>query len=306
MRDLPLNALRAFAAIYLTGGIRPAGRLLGVSHSSVARHLSELEAMLGTSLVERTRDARALAFTAAGETLGREAAGALGALDSTWSSIRERRGAGTVTISAAPSVAALWLLPRLHRLAEALPRVEVSVLAEQRVRAPSEEGSDLAIRMGGRTSGDAEPLMDDALTPVAAPRLLSRARTARGGPTGGATVAALLSDLPLLHDRDPNAGWPCWIERHGSKGLDASAGPRFTSSDLVLRAAKLGQGVALARLRLAGADLADGSLERLTPASVHLPDAYQLVADPDRREHASVRAVRDWLHAEAAAEGSCS
>ena len=306
MRDLPLNALRAFAAVYLTGGIRPAGRLLDVSHSSVARHLSELEAMLGTSLVERTRDARALAFTAAGGNLGREAAGTLGALDRAWSRVRERRGAGTVTIWAAPSVAALWLLPRMHRLAEALPRVEVSVLAEHRVRAPSEEGSDLAIRMGGRTSGDAEPLMDDALTPVATPRLLSRARAARGGPTGGVTVVALLGDLQLMHDHDPNAGWPCWIERHGSMGLDASAGPRFTSSDLVLRAAKLGQGVALARLRLAGADLADGSLERLTPASVHLPDAYQLVADPGRREHPSVRAVRDWLRAEAAAEGLCS
>ena len=305
MRDLPLNALRAFAAVYLTGGLRPAGRLLCVSHSSVARHLSELEATLGTPLIDRGNNARSLVLTETGENLGREVASSLGALDRAWSAIRERRGASTVTISAAPSVAALWLLPRLPGLATTLPKIEVSVLAEQRVRAPSEEGSDLAIRMG-RASRRAEPLMDDALSPVASPRLLNRARTARGGQTGGATVAALLQDLPLLHDRDPNASWMSWFDLHGPAGRDAFVGPRFASSDLILRAAKLGQGVALARLRLASADLADGSLKRLSCEMVHLPDAYQLVVNPERNGRASVRAVRDWLHAEAAADMGCS
>ena len=148
--------------------------------------------------------------------------------------------------------------------------------------------------------------MDDALSPVASPRLLNRARTARGGQTGGATVAALLQDLPLLHDRDPNASWMSWFDLHGPAGRDAFVGPRFASSDLILRAAKLGQGVALARLRLASADLADGSLKRLSCEMVHLPDAYQLVVNPERNGRASVRAVRDWLHAEAAADMGCS
>lgn len=306
MRNLPLNALRAFAAIYLTGGIRPAGRHLGVSHSSVARHLSELEAMVGAPLIDRMRDGHKLTFTAAGESLGRKAADSLGKLDRVWSATKERRSGRTVTISAAPSVAALWLLPRLYKLADTLPKIEVSVLAEQRVRAPSEEGSDLAIRMGGSKNKNTEPLMDDALTPVATPSLLRRARTARGGSTGGATVAVLLADMPLLHDRDPNAGWDRWTDCHEPKDLDTVAGPRFTSSDLVLRSAKLGQGVALARLRLAKADVANGSLERLTSASIHLPDAYRLVAYPNQSGRASVKAVRDWLHAEAEAEGPCN
>ena len=112
MRNLPLNALRAFVAVHQTGGIRPAGRMLGVAHSAVARHLRELEALLGIPLIEPERDGRALAFTAAGETLGVSASSAFGALDGTWRELRERRPANAVTISAAPSVAALWLLPR--------------------------------------------------------------------------------------------------------------------------------------------------------------------------------------------------
>lgn len=273
--------------------------MLGVSHSSVARHLAELEAHVGAPLVERDDPARALAFTPLGERLGREATKAIGALDRTWTLARERRSANAVTISAAPSVAALWLLPRLSRLAKAHPRIEVSVLAEQRVRAPSEEGSDLSIRMGSPRKGErAVPLMDEALAPVASPRLLAKARAARGGATGGVTVATLLCDLPLLHDRDPNAGWSIWTERYCPDDADLAFGPRFSprfsSSDLVLRAAKQEQGVTLARLRLTADDLASGALERLSDAAVPLPDAYWIV-ERDDAKRASVCAVRDWL-----------
>ncbi len=305
MRDLPLNALRAFAAVYQTGGIRPAGRILGVAHSAVARHLRELEGLLGVPLIEPERKGRSLAFTAAGEVLGASTGATLGALERTWGELRERRAANAVTISAAPSVAALWLLPRLGRLAEALPKVEVSVLTEQRVRDPAEEGSDLSIRMGRARRDEAgEPLMDDALTPVAAPRTLARARAARGGPTGSGSPAILLRDLPLLHDRDPNAGWALWAREYGPKDFDFERGARFASSDLVLRAAKLGQGVALARLRLATEELRSGGLERLSDASVTMPDAYWLIRRTDRTEHSAVKAVREWLETEGAAATS--
>lgn len=299
MRDLPLNALRAFAAVHLAGGIRPAGRALGVSHSSVARHVAELEAHVGAPLIDRGSEGRALAFTPLGERLGQAASKTLGSLDRTWTAARERRLANAVTISAAPSFAVLWLLPRLPRLAEAHPRIEVSVLAEQRVRAPSEEGSDLSVRMGRPRRGErAVPFMDDALTPVASPRLLARARAGRSRSPGGASVAALLRDLPLLHDRDPNAGWSAWTEHHGPAGPGLAQGPRFSSSDLVLRAAKQGQGVALARLRLAEDDIGTGALERLSDDVVALPDAFWIVMGDEGEGRASVRAVRDWLMGE--------
>ena len=263
--------------------------------------MAELEALVGAPLIDRGSEGRALAFTPLGERLGQAASKTLGTLDSTWTSVRERRPANAVTISAAPSFAALWLLPRLPRLTEAHPRIEVSVLAEQRVRAPSEEGSDLSIRMGRPRRGErAVPFMDDALTPVASPRLLAQARIAPGRPAGDATVATLLCDMPLLHDRDPNAGWSAWTEHHGPRDPGLARGPRFSSSDLVLRAAKQGQGVALARLRLAEDDIVSGALERLSDDVVPLPlpDAYWIVIGDGGKGRSSVRAVRDWLIAE--------
>ena len=47
MRRLPLSALRAFAAVFETGGVRPAARALQVTHSAVSRHVRELEAKAG-------------------------------------------------------------------------------------------------------------------------------------------------------------------------------------------------------------------------------------------------------------------
>lgn len=297
MYSLPTHALRALAAVYLTGGIRPAGRMLNVAHSSIARHLAELEARVGAPIVEKTKTHRRFAFTPLGETLGREAAEALSKLDTAWLAACEQRPPNGVVISAAPSFAALWLLPRLPVLSEAHPKIEVSVLAEQRVRGPEEEGCDITIRMGSaRVEEKATPLMDDALSPVVSQRLLARARTARGG---HASATALLNDLPLLHDRDPNAGWGIWSATHGPKGLDKRGGPRFASSDLVLRAAEQGQGVALARLQLAQDRLRSGSLVRLSESAIRLSSAYQLIGRKDRRTRHAVQAVWTWLLEEA-------
>jgi len=302
MRDVPLNALRALAGVYLAGGIRPSGRLLGVAHSAIARHLSELEAQLGAPIFDKVGDRRGAVFTALGERLGRDAAEAMTQLETSWQSAVERRAPNAVVISAAPSVAALWLLPRLPALAEALPKLEVSVLSEQRVRRPEDEGCDIAIRMGGTRADEvSETLMGDALTPVVSPRLLAKARTAKGG---AQLSLELLSTLPLLHDRDPNAGWNIWVKAHGPAGLDLRRGPRFASSDLLLRAAQQGQGIALARLRLAADAIATGALVRLTDDSVSLPSAYQLIGRSDQMPGHAVRSVWRWLLEDARRDAS--
>src|SRR5262245_56344328 len=69
MKDLPLNALRAFAAIHSCGGVRAAARELGIAHSSVSRHLAELEGWLGVELTTGAARPGAM-FTAQGEALG--------------------------------------------------------------------------------------------------------------------------------------------------------------------------------------------------------------------------------------------
>ena len=91
MRDLPLGALRAFAAVYERGGVRPAARALQVNHSSVSRHLRDLEAWLGVALLEPRDGAVRLVFTPQGEALGRSAVSGLTELARAVDAARELR-----------------------------------------------------------------------------------------------------------------------------------------------------------------------------------------------------------------------
>jgi LysR family glycine cleavage system transcriptional activator len=199
-----------------------------------------------------------------------------------------------VTVSATPSFAARWLLPRLPLLEGAHPGIEVSVGVDQRLTDLEAGGIDLAIRMGWGNWTDVrrEPLMDDALYPVMSPSLWED--------SGRPGEPADLARLRLLHDRDPQTSWEAWRREHGPRSLDVRSGPRFASSDLVLRAAAQGQGVALARHRLAVDDVASGALLRpLAGLSVELGPAYWIVLPKHRRVREATAAVVDWLREQA-------
>ncbi len=294
MKDLPLNSLRALAAVYETGGIRPAGRQLGVTHSAISRHLRELEAWIQVSLFQHSPGRRTLVFSLEGEVLGKAALSCLAELDASVASLREARQANSVTIATTPSFAVRWLLPRLASFQARCNWVEVSVVVDQRPKAPTEEGADISIRMGGRPRSAlaSQPLMNDRLYPVASKGYWLSA--------GQPCHPNDLTNLRLLHDRDPNASWATWKTKHGPSSLDVRKGARFTSSDLVLRAAEQGLGVALARHQLAQEAIANGILVRLFgEREVVLPNAYWIILDHGRAKQPAVQEAVDWLISEA-------
>lgn len=290
MTKLPLNALRAFATVYAQGGVRAAARELGIAHSSVSRHLAELDAWLGVALISDAAGRRHISFTPQGEALGKALLVGFGHMERAVASLRESRSSRSVTISAAPSFAARWLLPRLPRLELSHPHLEVSVVVDQKIDNLEAGDIDFAIRMGRGPWPDVrcEVLMDDTLYPVMSPALFED--SGRPGHPDD------LRGMRLLHDRDPHASWEAWRHEHGPESLDVLAGPRFASSDLVLRAAMLGQGVALARDRLAHDDVASGALVRpIKGMGVTLGSAYWIVLPKHGRVRTGTPSIIHWL-----------
>ncbi|HEX7199876.1 MAG TPA: LysR substrate-binding domain-containing protein, partial [Dongiaceae bacterium] len=105
----------------------------------------------------------------------------------------------------------------------------------------------------------------------------------------------------LLHDRDPSASWQLWRGKFGPAALDVRRGARFASSDLLLRAAAQGLGVALARARLAQEELASGALLRpFGPRRIVLGTAYWIVRPAGREARGAVNMLVSWLQQEAA------
>jgi LysR family glycine cleavage system transcriptional activator len=295
MKELPLNALRAFAAVYDRGGLRPAARALEISHSSVSRHLRELEHWLGVPLVERQAQRRALSFTPQGEALGQASLDALGKLSSAVAALREARRGNAVSLATTPSFAANWLFPRLADIEANLAWIELSVTVDQRPAPPGQLDADLAVRMGrGPWPGfNCQPLMDDALYPVMSPAYWKSA--------GRPCEPQELGRLRLIHDRDPQAAWEVWRAQYDTGGADLRSGPRYASSDLVLRAALQGLGVALARHRLVCEHLQSGTLIRPFGArQVDLARAYWLLTPEGQASRTAVAQVAAWLRSKAA------
>lgn len=295
MQTLPLNALRIFALVVQHGGIRAAARELKVSHSAISRHLAELERWLGTPIIERREGRRSSLVTAHGERLAAATQEALQAMLRAADAVRERRSPYAVTISTSPSFAARWLLPRLPLFERAHPRYEVSAVVDQRLDDPRAMSCDFAIRMGCGPWPDviAQPLMGDELYPV----MSSAFWEASGEPRR----PEQLRNLRLLHDRDPAVSWQSWRQMFGPEGLNVRNGPRFSSTDLVLRAASQGMGVALARDRLARDDLASRALVRpFKDLSLKLGQAYWLVTPRHVALRDSAKVVMTWLRREAA------
>ena len=294
MKDLPLNALRAFAAIYETGGIRPAARALRVTHSSISRHVRELESWIGLTLIEVPEGTRSLRFTDQGEALGRSALAGLRELETAIATVREAKRGNSVMIATTPSFASCWLLPRLPDLEATHPWIEISIIVDQRRSDPSEQGADFGVRVGrGPWSGLAsEPFMDDALYPVMSPSFWK----ASGKPTDPSDLVG----LRLLHDRDPNSTWEVWRNAYGPKDLDLRPGPRFTATDLVLKAAAKGLGVALARDRMVREDIDAGLVIRpFGDAEVVMRNAYWIVRSENSTSRSAVDKVIEWLKLQA-------
>jgi LysR family glycine cleavage system transcriptional activator len=294
MKDLPLNALRAFALTVEKGGVRPAARELAVSHSAVSRHLKELERWLGVTLLERDPGFRGLQVSAQARKLAEAIESALKDVNRAVDVVREHRSPNAVMLSVAPSFASRWLLPRLPAFEHGYPRVEVSILVDQKLEDLRTSGCDLVIRMGQGPGSDvdARPLMNDQLYPVMSPDAWRRA--------GQPQALDELRGMRLLHDRDPQASWAVWRENRGPKNLDVRKGPRFSSSDLVLRAAAQGLGVALARHRLVEDDILSGTLVRpFATAAITLDRAYWIVTRPGGPVREVAALVIAWLQREA-------
>jgi LysR family glycine cleavage system transcriptional activator len=301
MQKFPLAALRAFAAVYETGGVRPAARALQVTHSAVIRHLRELETWLGVELFEQKNTRGRIVLAPQGQALGKAALAGIAELQRAVESVREMRRPNSVVVATTASFAARWLLPRLPALQKSHAWIEVSVIAQQAVLGVAEQGADLALRMGTGPWPDCrcEPIMDDALCPV-----VSRSYW---NSIGERQPSRALAKARLLHDRDPAASWEKWFAAYPSKGIDLRTGPRFTSSDLSLRAASLGLGVALAQERLAEEDLDSGLLFRpFGSARVSVPRAYWLIQPAQNDTRPAVRAVAEWIRLQAKRAGSAA
>jgi molybdate transport repressor ModE-like protein len=144
--------VRFFAAVARHGSLSAAARALSVNHATVARRLAALEQSVGTRLVRRTPGGYVL--TRAGERALHAADGMQGAATALARLEPEAALTGLVRITATPSLAEMFLIPRLGALLREHPALDLEVVADRRTFSLQRHQSDIALRLGRPEKGE--------------------------------------------------------------------------------------------------------------------------------------------------------
>ena len=282
----PLNALQVFVNAARAKNLTRAAERLHLTVSALSHQVRTLEERLGYALF--VRGPRGLALTPEGERLLDRIAPHFDAIDAALRPMRAHRDSA-LSISALPSMASSWLMPRLPRFVAQFPDVEFN-LDSSTERVDFADGRfDAALRYGpGQWDGvTSELLFEEWLTPVASPALLRGKKR----PT-----LATLGDWPLLAPDDP---WPRWFEMFGGTP-PARYVATFSDSETLQRAAVEGLGIALGRATMVRPLIESGRLVAPFAERMRGRYAHHFVYPPRSRDHAAFRAFREWLLAEAA------
>jgi LysR family glycine cleavage system transcriptional activator len=302
-RTPPLAALRAFEAVARLGSLSSAAAELNVTKSAVSHQLRALEADLGVALLRRGGTTRRAETTDAGADLLSSVQQALTLLASACRNVRtaaRSRQAQRLNISANPSLAALWLAPRIGRFVALHPEINIQVyLHTNQDPAWQEQGIDLAF-LHMRDEGPHRPapgdirLMTETVVPVCSPALADAA--SRDDP-------ALFSRYRWLEEKhvaSPETSWRTWWKRLGLRDADWQEPLVLSGLSTVVSAAVAGAGIALGRSPLIDEEVARGGLVPLVPGLRMAGSwGYVIRMRPDRPDDAALPALVEFLLEEA-------
>jgi LysR family glycine cleavage system transcriptional activator len=283
----PLSALRAFAAYAEAGNLTAAGDRLNVTHAAISQQIRSLEERLGLQLLDR--NGRRATLSPEGTQLAQGLQQGFGAMVRVVEDLTGADALRPVQVTLTPSFAAAWLMPRLAGLHAAHPEINLMIDASCDLRALGPGGIDLAIRYGaGDWPGvEAELLLPSPVAIVAAPSLVG---------AGEFNCREDLARFHWLQEMGKNETSD-WFARYGVKG-GVAGGITALPGNLVLEAARTGQGVAILAQAFVEEDIAAGRL-RLLYQDDH-DKGYYIVTRPGVQRDA-VRTLLRWLRRQRAA-----
>ncbi|MEM7506260.1 MAG: LysR substrate-binding domain-containing protein [Pseudomonadota bacterium] len=286
-----LNALIAVEATARLGSFRAAAQEMRVTQGAVAQQVRGVEAELAMPLFERhAKGLIPLPGTQRFIDQVRQSLTSLSLATLDLQQSQRRETSHRIILSAPPTIASRWLIPRLAVFQAQNEALSIAVDASTTIRPlTGPERVDLAIRWGREPSGCWSQLfLEGPFVVVAAPGLIAAHRPS--GPQD-------LPGLPLITDGYDL--WGEWFERQIG-ALPPIQGPSMSLSTLAIDAAEQGMGFALAPEPLVRGAIDDGRLALVFPPHYDLTTTrgfYVVAADQPRR--GPLRKVVDWLMHEA-------
>lgn len=288
-RHLPsLRAISAVEAAARLGSFTEAAHELHVTQGAISRQVQELERLLGVDLFTRTGPK--LRLTDTGRTFAQSMGRLLDDLNEAMIVVQGRQEVNYVTLSMLPSVATKWLAPRLDRLINKHPDIDLRVSASRQLVNFDAEGIDAAIRYGkGKWPGlNAELLIGETVFPVCSPAYAEKKNL---------VTPSSLTDATLFH-AEIDEDWASWFAAAGISNVKIPRGPTLGDYAAILQAAIDSQGIALGRSVLVADDLAAGRLIAPFDISLKASCSYWFVTPSKNPELPNLIAIKKWVEDE--------
>ncbi|WP_175857432.1 LysR family transcriptional regulator [Burkholderia anthina] len=276
-----LDDLAAFLVVAEERNFTRAGKRLGVSQSALSQTVRALEARLGVRLLTRTT--RSVVPTEAGERLMGSIGPRIEAIQHELMLLSDLRDkpAGVIRLTATEYAAEAVLWPAIARLVDAYPDIKVEVQVDYGLTDIVRDRFDAGVRPG-------ETIAQDMIAVRIGPPMRM---AVAGSPayfakrTPPRTPQALIDHSCINLRLSSHGGLYAWeFEKRGRK-LNARVDGQlvFNSSNLILRAALDGRGLAYLTEGQMAPCLADGSLVRVLEDWCEPFSGYHLYY-PSRRQ----------------------
>ena len=292
-----LQAMKVFDRVVEEGSFAAAARAMDMSPPVVTRMVAELEQHLGTRLLQRTT--RKLALTDAGESYLQRVRAILHEIDDAEAAASTRDLRGTIRIVAAPVLATNFLAPMMAAWHAHYPKLMLDVSMDAYAASRVDE-FDVTIMVAGEDFDAnivARPLVQGEAIVVASPDYLER----RGIPREP-------QDL-IHHDYLRDSSAPVRLQSGPGRKLrlqslradvpdeevDAPAVLQSVSTELLMRAAVDGAGVAVTSRLLAEEHLARGELVHILPGWIFSRYTIYAALPSGRMLPARTRVFLDFL-----------
>ncbi|MFZ5692522.1 MAG: LysR substrate-binding domain-containing protein [Pseudomonadota bacterium] len=281
----PLNALRFLEAAERLRSFKLAADELNVTPSAVSHGIDTIERWYGGPLF--IRGTRGLEATPDAVEFAARVRNALQKLHDATARVPGRRAQGQLSITAAPTFASRWLLPRLRRFGEKYPDIRVTLDSTLHRVETELAGIDLAIRRAATPSGTQTwlRLVREEAVPVCAPSFLMR--------SGTKDHRRIICDGPHIRVVAAADEWTEW-RGSGQRAEKQDSALEVDTISLAIEAGASGLGVAIGRKPLIDSDLESGRLVALARPRV-AETSYWLIGSDRVFERPEARLFRQWL-----------
>lgn len=286
-----LNAMDVFNRVARLESFSSAAQELGMSKTTVSRHVSDLETALGVRLINRTT--RRMSLTEAGHAYFARSAAIITDVEELQNSVRHlhRQPTGVLRVTSAVTFGHSSLAPVMGGFLAQYPDISVQLDLTNRFVDIVEEGFDLAIRVGNLQSSNliSRPLVQAKRYACAAPAYIER----WGEPVKPSDLASHACVVFLAQGSE--ARWH-FASSDGEHSVTVSDRLRVNSMEAAAQAVRDGVGIGVLPDYAVHRMLASGVVQRVLTGYDIKGDHHVHAIYPHRHQlSAKVRVFIDYL-----------